>query len=149
MVDVLEMARARRNELIGELERIEWFVRVADDLQQARSSLTPLPSYLAAEDSLAGSGATLATNTQEVVDLPVGDETEFQRPPVQASDNDLAMSRVEDRIAQTMQSATESYGRPQDTVLFKKLLIDLRNDLISEGAVPYTVPPAKTAVAAG
>lgn len=115
MVDVLQVARARRAELIAELEKLDWFLVKAEELLKEAPKSAPVAEAPA-------------------VATPVMEPTPVSPDEVQKN------MRASMRFSAEMkaQAAAPAMTRPVDAILFKKLGETLREK--NAPKVPETGP---------
>ncbi len=126
MVDVLELARQKRAELVAELKKLDWFLKRAEALLREHSE-TASPKV---------STDTAAPVRPAIVVTP---KTRSQQTPALTEKPVLHVQAPEEG------KATQVYQRPVDTILFKKMLSEMRQAHQTPNAMPVREKIAATA----
>ena len=112
MVDVLELARDRRAELIAELETLDWFLKKAETLLREHYEKTVTPDQ-----------ALLRPAPVAVAQVEHAQPDSAKKPVLHVSAPDEAR-------------AADGYQRPVDTIVFKKMLTEMRRTYQTPNAMP-------------
>ncbi|MEM7684018.1 MAG: hypothetical protein AAF293_04285 [Pseudomonadota bacterium] len=125
MVDVVEYARERRAELLAEIRKLDWFLKVAEELQGLEPKEVPAgspkrPSVVERSDQKPAEVKASKDSMPEKATQPAPGT-----PVYRAEDLDLG-------------------PRPVDTIVFKKMLSEMRRTYASD-RVPAVDPEQKVA----
>lgn len=126
MVDVLELARQKRAELVAELKQLDWFLEKAEALLREHSE-TASPKV---------SADTAASVRPAVVVTP---KTRSQQAPTLTEKPVLHVQAADEG------KATQVYQRPVDTIVFKKMLSEMRQTHQAPDTMPVREKIAATA----
>ncbi|MEM1159549.1 MAG: hypothetical protein AAGJ28_01325 [Pseudomonadota bacterium] len=126
MVDVLELARQKRAELVAELKQLDWFLEKAEALLREHSE-TASPKV---------STDTAVSVRPAVVATP---KTRSQQAPALADKPLLHAQAPEEG------KATQVHQRPVDTIVFKKMLSKMRQTHRAPDTMPVREKIAVTA----
>lgn len=108
MADVLELARQRRAELVAELKKVDWFLEKAEALLQAHSQM---PTPEAAIEVKPSPRPSVVAPREASATLPTAAPAEEPVLRVKAPEEG---------------KAAQVYQRPVDTIVFKKMLSEMR-----------------------
>lgn len=113
MVDVVKYARERRAELQAEIRKLDWFLKVAEELQGLEPKDVPSaspkrPSVIEASDPRPAEADASKSAAPKTVEARISG-----KPVYRAEDLDLS-------------------PRPVDTIVFKKMLSEVRKTYASD-----------------